>query len=82
MFEIIKLIAIVYIAYSYLKQNQQIEDMQDKIETLEETVIQQDESINTMGKIMLKGLRKNGNDGRTESNSEIIEECKEHSTID
>lgn len=73
MVEIIKLIAIAYIAYSYLQQKQQIEDMQDKIETLEDTVLQQDESINTIGKIMLKGIKRYGNDRRAESNSENAE---------
>lgn len=73
MVEIIKLIAIAYIAYSYLQQMKQIEDMQDKIETLEDTVIHQDESINTIGKIMLKGIKRYGNDGRAESNSENAE---------
>lgn len=73
MIEIIMMIAVIVFAYFYLQQKQQIEDMQDKIETLEDTVIHQDESINTIGKIMLKGLRKNGNDRRTESNSENTE---------
>lgn len=74
MVEIIMMIAVIAFAYFYLQQKQQIEDMQDKIETLEDTVIHQDESINTIGKIMLKGLRKNGNDRRAESNSENTEE--------
>lgn len=59
MVEIIMLIAVVYFAYIYLQQKQQIEDMQDKIETLEDTVIQQDENISTIGKIVVKGLMKN-----------------------
>jgi TolA-binding protein len=82
MFEIIKLIAIAYIAYSYLQQKQQIEDMQDKIETLEDTVIMQEKNIGKMGEIIVKGLIKNGNDGRTENDSKIVEECKEHTAID
>lgn len=73
MVEIIMMIAVIAFAYFYLQQKQQIEDMQDKIETLEDTILHQDESINTIGKIMLKGLRKNGNDRGTESNSENAE---------
>lgn len=73
MTEIIMIIAVIEFAYFYLQQKQQIEDMQDKIETLEDTVIQQDENISTIGKIIVKGLRKNGNDRRTESNSENAE---------
>lgn len=73
MIEIIMMIAVITFAYFYLQQKQQIEDMQDKIETLEDTVIHQDESINTIGKIMLKGLRKNGNDGRAENDSKDTE---------
>lgn len=72
MIEIIMMIAVIYFAYIYLQQKQQIENMQDKIETLEDTVIQQDEHINTIGKIMLKGIRRYGNDRRTESNSEEL----------
>lgn len=72
MVEIIMMIAVIYFAYIYLQQKQQIEDMQDKIETLEDTVIQQDEHINTIGKIMLKGLRKNGNDRRTKNDGENV----------
>lgn len=73
MVEIIMMIAVIAFAYFYLQQKQQIEDMQDKIETLEDTVIHQDESINTIGKIMLKGLRKNGNDRRTENDGKDTE---------
>lgn len=73
MIEIIMMIAVITFAYFYLQQKQQIEDMQDKIETLENTVLQQDESINTIGKIMLKGIRRYGNDRRAESNSENAE---------
>lgn len=73
MVEIIMMIAVITFAYFYLQQKQQIEDLQDKIETLEDTVLQQDESINTIGKIMLKGIRKYGNDRRAESNSENTE---------
>lgn len=73
MIEIIMMIAVIVFAYFYLQQKQQIEDMQDKIETLEDTVLQQDESINTIGKIMLKGIKRYGNDRRTESNSENAE---------
>lgn len=73
MIEIIMMIAVITFAYFYLQQKQQIEDMQDKIETLEDTVLQQDESINTIGKIMLKGIKRYGNDGRTKSNSENAE---------
>lgn len=73
MIEIIMMIAVIVFAYFYLQQKQQIEDMQDKIETLEDTVLQQDESINTIGKIMLKGIKKYGNDRGTESNSENTE---------
>lgn len=73
MIEIIMMIAVIAFAYFYLQQKQQIEDLQDKIETLEDTVIHQDESINTIGKIMLKGIKRYGNDGRAESNSENAE---------
>lgn len=73
MIEIIMMIAVIGFAYFYLRQKQQIEDMQDKIETLEDTLIHQDESINTIGKIMLKGIKRYGNDRRTESNSEDTE---------
>lgn len=73
MVEIIMMIAVIVFAYFYLQQKQQIEDMQDKIETLEDTVLQQDESINTIGKIMFKGLRKNGNDRRTENDGKDTE---------
>ncbi len=74
MIEIVMLIAVVYFAYIYLQQKQQIEDMRDKIETLEDTVIQQDENISTIGKIIVKGLRKNGNDRGTENDSKNVEE--------
>ena len=73
MVEIIMMIAVIAFACFYLQQKQQIEDLQDKIETLEDTVIHQDESINTIGKIMLKGLRKNGNDRRTENDGKDTE---------
>lgn len=73
MIEIIMMIAVITFAYFYLQQKQQIEDMQDKIETLEDTILHQDESINTIGKIMLKGLRKNGNDGRTKNDGKDTE---------
>ena len=73
MVEIIMMIAVIAFAYFYLQQKQQIEDMQDKIETLEDTVLQQDESIHNKGKIMLKGLRKNGNDRRTENDGKDTE---------
>jgi preprotein translocase subunit YajC len=73
MVEIIMMIAVIAFAYFYLQQKQQIEDMQDKIETLEDTVIHQDESINTIGKIMLKGIKRYGNDRRTENDGKDTE---------
>lgn len=82
MVEIIMMIAVIYFAYIYLQQKQQIEDMQDKIETLEDTVIHQDESINTIGKIMLKGIKRYGNDRRTENDGKDTEKGKKHSTVD
>lgn len=73
MIEIIMMIAVIVFAYFYLQQKQQIEDMQDKIETLEDTLIHQDESINTIGKIMLKGIRRYGNDRGTENDGKDTE---------